>query len=264
MDYLKNKAKKVLSDRKKGRNIDVFDSDVFITSYPKSGNTWLRFLLGNILFEDFNFANMEDLIPDIYVNNNSFLKNNSSRRILKSHEYFDPRYKKIIYIVRDPRSVFISYFEFLRKKKVLDINSSHDDFIDLFIKGDFVEYGNWGENIGSWIGAKRESEDFLLIKYEDLKTKTEEKLIDILNFMNKPVDSSKIKISIEKSSFNEMSRNEQKNKLKIKALKGSDKNMPFVRKGSVDEWKESLSVENTNKIIDNFGGLMSELGYIKN
>ena len=59
-----------LSDRKRGRYASVFDDDIFITSYPKSGNTWLRFLIGYLVhgntFTGFN--NIEEKIPDIYVN----------------------------------------------------------------------------------------------------------------------------------------------------------------------------------------------------
>ena len=33
-------------------------------------------------------------------------------RILKSHEHFDYRYKRMIYIVRDPRDVLISFYNY--------------------------------------------------------------------------------------------------------------------------------------------------------
>lgn len=265
MTYFRNFIKKIVYDRRKGRQIEVFSSDIFITSYPKSGNTWLRFLLGNIIFDDFNFTNKEQLIPNIHINSNKHLKKKSTeRRILKSHEYFDPRYKKTIHIVRDPRSVFISYFEYLKKIKKIDLNSNHDDFIDSFIQGDtYIDpYGNWIENVGSWIGAKKESNDFLLIKYEDLKKNTAEKLAEILTFINIDYTDEQINDSIYKSSFESMKKNENNNKSKIKEFKNFDKNLPFVRKGSINEWETALSKKNQNKIIAKFGSLMSELGYI--
>ena len=134
--------KNEIRNKVKGRQIDVLKNDIFLVSYPKSGNTWLRFLIGNVLFEDFNFKNMEELIPDIYVNNNSKLKKFTSPRILKSHEYFDPRYSKVIYIVRDPRSVFVSYFEYRKKMNKFKKDASYKDFIDTFIKGNFDGFGS--------------------------------------------------------------------------------------------------------------------------
>jgi hypothetical protein len=35
-----------------GRNLTVFPDDVFLTSYPRSGNTWTRFLIGNLIYQD--------------------------------------------------------------------------------------------------------------------------------------------------------------------------------------------------------------------
>ena len=48
-----------------GRNLTVFPDDVFVTSYPRSGNTWLRFLIGNLAYQEepVSFANIEGRIP---------------------------------------------------------------------------------------------------------------------------------------------------------------------------------------------------------
>ena len=49
-----------------GRNLRVFPDDVFLVSYPKSGNTWTRFLIANLVFPEKqpDFANINELIPD--------------------------------------------------------------------------------------------------------------------------------------------------------------------------------------------------------
>ena len=184
ISIIKKTIKKFLENRKSGRLINVLKTDLFLVSYPKSGNTWLRFLLGNVLYEDYNFSNMEDLIPDIYVVNNKELNKIKSPRILKSHEYFDPRYKKIIYIVRDPRSVSISYFEYLKKMKSISKNMKFDNFLDLFLNGELDNYGSWSENVNSWVATKKEDKNFLIIKYENLKKDTLGSLSKIVNFLD--------------------------------------------------------------------------------
>ena len=82
-------ATDILMDTRKGRYLTVLPDDIFIVSYPKSGNTWMRFLIGNLLFQDepITFSNIELKVPDIYRNNNRKLLKISSPRILKSHEY---------------------------------------------------------------------------------------------------------------------------------------------------------------------------------
>ena len=35
-----------------GRRVKIRESDVFLVSYPRSGNTWVRFLLANVVESD--------------------------------------------------------------------------------------------------------------------------------------------------------------------------------------------------------------------
>src|SRR5881397_1861057 len=92
-----------------GRRLTVFPDDVFIVSYPRSGNTWTRFLVGNLVYQDepVTFANIESRIPEIYLFPDRVLRSLPRPRMLKSHECFDPRYQRVIYIVRDPRDVVV-------------------------------------------------------------------------------------------------------------------------------------------------------------
>lgn len=102
--------------------MEVRDDDIFLVSYPKSGNTWLRFLVANYFVGDqltVDLRNIEIIVPDIYVHNIYYFEKLKGPRIIKSHELFDPRYGKTIYIVRDPRDVALSYWHFQIKKKLI-------------------------------------------------------------------------------------------------------------------------------------------------
>src|SRR5438270_13523251 len=74
------------------REITVFPDDVFLTSYPRSGNTWTRFLIGNLIYQDepVTFANIESRLPEIYFNSDHYLRSLPRPRILKSHDSFQP------------------------------------------------------------------------------------------------------------------------------------------------------------------------------
>ena len=59
------------------RDITIFPDDVFLTSYPRSGNTWTRFLIGNLVHqnEEVTFLSVERLVPDMYKHSDRVLRN---------------------------------------------------------------------------------------------------------------------------------------------------------------------------------------------
>src|SRR2546430_355454 len=53
-------------------------------------------------------------------------------RILKSDEYVDPRYKRTIYVVRDPRDVAVSLYYCSMKRKTIPQGYALEEFISFF------------------------------------------------------------------------------------------------------------------------------------
>ena len=111
-----NKIKQIIKGKPARNNLTIFDDDIFLVSYPRSGNTWIRFLLGTLITEKkIDWENMELGIPDIYRNTNKKLLKYNRPRFIKSHHSFDERYSKVVYLVRDVRDVIISYYNFYLK-----------------------------------------------------------------------------------------------------------------------------------------------------
>src|ERR1044072_8130331 len=106
------------------------ENDVWIVSYPKSGNTWTRFLIGNLVAspEVVDWSNIERHVPDIYFNSDPQLGKLPRPRYFKSHEAYRPEYRRVVFIVRDPRDVAVSYYHFARKAKWQSASSSMDKF----------------------------------------------------------------------------------------------------------------------------------------
>src|ERR1700757_2349133 len=73
-----------------GRAVPVLPDDIFL-GYPKSGKTWTRFLLGNLMNPDegITFANVERKVPDIYAGSKRTFKKAPRPRLIRSHECFD-------------------------------------------------------------------------------------------------------------------------------------------------------------------------------
>jgi hypothetical protein len=246
-----------------GRYITVLPDDIFIVSYPKSGNTWLRFLIGNLLFQDepITFSNIERKVPDIYQNNNRKLLKISRPRILKSHEYFDPRYQKVIYIVRDPRDIAVSYYHHCLKFGIITEEQNIDRFLNQFIRGEIDNFGSWKKNVGSWLGARKGDPDFLLLRYEDIMDATVDILKTIAIHLGINFKNESIVRAVELSSFDRMKKLEKRQASEWKPIKNSNKNLSFVRKAQCGGWKKELPRKESEKIEKVWKALMLKLGY---
>ena len=247
-----------------GRNLAVFPDDTFIVSYPRSGNTWTRFLLANLLHpaEPATFLNIERMVPDAEAQSNRYLKNISRPRVIKTHEYFDHRYQNVIYVVRDPRDVVVSYYHFQRKYDHVPDNYPLQSFVQDFVSGSVSNnWGTWAENVGSWIGARLDTPRFLLLRYEDLVSQPSTELQRVCDFLSIAPVPSLIAQTIARSSAQQMKELERKQGEQWVSTKGKRSDIPFVRSASSGGWRSTLTPESVAEIEAAGGDLMLRLGY---
>jgi hypothetical protein len=244
--------------------ITSYDDDVWIVSYPKSGNTWTRFLIGNLVAggKVVDWSNIERIVPDIYLNRDPHLKALPRPRYLKSHEGYRPDYRRVVLIVRDPRDVAVSYYHFVRKAKLL-VDASMDEFMTKFMGGQIDPYGNWGENVGSWLGARRDSENFIVVRYEDLLENTEAELVRIADMLGITTDERLLRHAVENSQADRMRALEQTQRSEHKFLKSSRADIPFVRAAKSGQWRSELPPDAVRQIERAWGSLMGELNYLE-
>jgi hypothetical protein len=246
------------------RGLTVFPDDTFLVSFPKSGNTWTRFLACNIIDPDHpvTFAALESRIPEIYDVTDRALRHFPRPRIIKSHEAFDPRYKKIIYIVRDPRDVAVSYYEFQLKRRVISEALSLEQFIPIYLEsGIEPKIGNWGDHVLSWLATRQGRSNFLLLRYEDMKARTQEEATKIANFLGFDSSPERIARAVELSSFDRMRKLESEESGQWKETKKTRQDKPFVRKGVVGGWRSTLTESSVAQIESAWGQIMRMLGY---
>ncbi len=210
-----------------GKYSKIKKSDTFIISYPRSGNTWTRFLIANYIYESVDFHNINKLVPDIHITSKNELDNIASPRIIKSHFTFDPNVHKFIYIKRNIIDVATSYFYWFKKYRPNKFKN-FDEYFKCFCSGDLV-YGSWEKHIEYWI--TNNNADFLIIDYDDLYYHTEITLKKIIVFLNIKIDEKKITQSVVKSSFKQMANLEKKNKDSA-FFKNSNQNIRFIRSGT--------------------------------
>jgi hypothetical protein len=247
-----------------GRNLEVFPGDTFLVSYPKSGNTWTRFLIANLVYPDRHpdFSNINELIPDPEALSKKSLTSLPRPRILKSHQYFDPRYEKVIYIVRDPRDVALSEYHFKIKRRVIPENFPVEEFVFRFLRNQLGHpYGSWFENVGSWFFTRLNHPGFLLVRYESLQTQPLIEMARIANFFGVSQDSRTLSHAIEQSSADRMRELEKKQAHLWSSTKDTRLDKPFVRQAKAGGWRDALPQASVFEIETAWGELMEKLGY---
>jgi hypothetical protein len=248
-----------------GRSLAVYQDDTFIVSYPRSGNTWTRFLVANLLHpeEPTSFANIERLVPDSEAQSSRYLRRIPRPRVIKSHQYFDPRYKRVIYVVRDPRDVALSYYDFERKYRHIDDAYPLQNYASDFVSGRLssADWGTWGENVGSWVSTRRGQKDFLLLRYEDMLENTMLEVAKIAAFFGMEATSERVRGAVERSSVQRMRGLEKLQGKDWVSTKNKRPDIPFVRTAASGHWISKLPKNSIAEIESAWGPLMAALGY---
>jgi len=257
----------LLGKKPAGRALTVFPDDIFIVSYPRSGNTWARFLIGNLVYQDdpITFANVESRIPEIYLFPDRVLRALDRPRILKSHESFDPRYQRIIYIVRDPRDVAVSYYHYAIKRKSISQDYPIEKFVPRFIAAEFdIQWGwaaSWIDHVRSWTAMREGQRNFVLLRYEDMLARTELELARVASLLDLEATPERLRTAVELSSADHMRALEKRQSHHWALTRSTRQDKPFVRAASAGGWKSELSPRSVAEIESAWGAAVQNLGY---
>jgi hypothetical protein len=270
---------------------------IWLASYPKSGNTLLRSMLSAYLFSkdgifDFElltnikqFPN-ETLLKEMRINiedKNELIKSSikgqerinkkKSVGFLKTHNMLFNYKKKhpftnldhtlgVIYLVRDPRNMVLSY------ARHLDISIEEAvKFVSMGVGNHNDIMGNWSQNYQSW-KVLREYNKYLLIKYEDFILNREKTFLKILKFiyrlrnLNFTIDRVKFDNVIKSTTLDSL-KNLEANKDFKESMKDKEGNkINFFDKGEKRNWTQHLEKGMANQLEKKFKNEMIELGYL--
>ena len=247
------------------RDITIFPDDVFLTSYPRSGNTWTRFLVGNLVHteESVTFLNVERLVPDMYKHSDRYMRNLPRPRILKSHEVFDPRYRRVIYIVRDPRDVAVSQYHWEMKQKSVQDEYPIEQFVPRWIEGIYWDrLANWGDHVTSWLSTRQGRDSFVILRYEDLLANAQAELVKVARLLGIEPAPERLARAVDLSSADRMKKLESTQGDKWVQTRYTRQDKAFVRKAASGDWRSVLSSQSVKEIETAWGAIMTRLGYL--
>jgi hypothetical protein len=245
--------------------------DAFLASYPRSGSTWLRFILFEVLAgEDAGFRKIEDRLPEINVHRGIRPILPDGGRLIKTHEQYRGDYKKAVFLVRDIRDVFLSSYAGFSALGLASMVSKgdFDSFLLSFLEGKAYQMGSWQEHSRSWLESPlAKNGNLLVVRYEDLRKNPEQNVARLLEFLGITPDAGKIRKAIENNSLQNMRAKEDRAKkagehsILLGDRKSQEEDRRFVRKGSVGGWREKLTEAQVNLIQEYAGDTLAAIGY---
>jgi hypothetical protein len=233
-------------------------NDVFLASYPKSGNTWLKFLLCQLATKaEVDFQTAEELLPGIGHQQHSKGILPSSGRLIKTHEPYRSEYRKAILLVRDGRDVLVSYY--YHNVRVGRLTGEFGDSLPILLEGKTDFYGSWHDYVHSWLDSKvYQNGDVCLVRYEDCLSTPNEVLERICGYLGITATSAEIQAAIDANTADKMRAKEAAGDDSIVKHK---KPVFFVRKASKGNWRDYFSPEQHDLFMQKAGSAMKRLGY---
>lgn len=255
---------------------------VWLASYPKSGNTWLRFMLYAYMFgPPAESIHVAQRIPDIHREVPGQLPP-AEIELIKTHFKLSDEHPRInettraIHIVRNPRDVVLSALNYRKLTGQGSRVFTEGNYIRSFIKaqGDLdwlrLGFGTWIEHARTW----RSTEKFpvLALRYEDLKANPASGLRAMIEFLDIELDESRIEQAVQASSFDTMRAMEIREKeapvedarnkrLFVGDTKATRKGIYFVNTGASGQSLASISPRIDELFTEAFAEPMRELGY---
>lgn len=251
---------------------------IWLASYPKSGNTWLRFLLYNYLYKEArNADDVAKRIPDIHVRGTVFDTRQTEPLFCKTHFLLSERHPMLnetagfIYVLRHPKDVLLSnlnYFRMISKSTHLDEQQFAREFITYMgvRKWMSMGMGTWPEHVNSWLSESRYPH--IILRYETLLQDTHSNFRDVLEFLGVPIDQNRLNRAVHLSSFGKMRTLEDAEKKKGKygpVFAGNHETamtgLRFMNKGKAGQTLQHLGENLEQEFNEKFRDAMRTYGY---
>jgi len=271
---------------------------IWLASYPKSGNTWLRAFLANYLSNTERAVAINDLPQHILGDNmrqhylqfsglkDEALDAEAIKRLRakvhlwlansRAHDVFVKTHNAValadgvplitpaatagaIYVLRNPFDVAVSYAHHYQIPLERAVENLCRQDLRLPEQGGVLE-----QYLGDWgqhvrSWTKAPGMTRLVLRYEDMARAPLKAFGQVTSFLGLPKDMPRLKRAVRFSSFKELSRQESRERFVESRPDGKSR---FFREGRSGAWREAMRDEDRDRLVERFGDLLLEHGYL--
>jgi hypothetical protein len=240
------------------------EEDVFLVSFPRSGSTWLRAAAAEMMFgtSGQSLADLDRFVPDVHVKIPQDEVAPGGFHLVKSHwprcrREGAMRYRRVVYLVRDPRDVVLSHDRYLRQ--IGQFDGDFDAFLTEWLHGRIFPC-SWSEHVLSWMGDAGQADDCdkIVVRYENLVERPVETLARVAGFLRLDCNEGRLRQIVERTSPQRMRRKEQKGMRAHLQVAG----LEFIGPARADQWQGRLTEDQVRRIVESAGRAMVCAGYL--
>lgn len=275
-------------------------SIVWLASYPKSGNTWLRAFLANLIADrteplrpdeirdytdsearadrfselagrsstELTIDEISALRPEVHA---LIAQRAQGTRLVMTHNFCGSFEGHLtfnwqvtagaIYVVRNPLDVVVSMTHHFGLTLDEAIDRLADDRVASLNDEVAVNHviGSWSTHVESWANmAERAQGKVIVLRYEDLLEKPAKHFAKAAKLIGLGQDKTRIDRAVRHTSFQTMSALERKHGF----VEAVDEKTRFFFKGRANQWRETLTREQVQRIVDDHRGQMARFKYL--
>ncbi|XP_075720364.1 amine sulfotransferase-like [Rhinoderma darwinii] len=238
------------------QDFKIRGDDVFMITYPKSGTIWTQHILSLIYSEGYRngteHIETSERVPwlefqSLNKDANYDPNNRPSPRLFASHlsykfvpQDLKNRKAKILYVMRNPKDVIKSLYHFEAMATYAETSPDFEHFFQKFLDGD-VFAGRWFDHVRGWYTHK-DLLNILFIKYEDMIMDLRSVVKQMCTFLGTELDNESLDIVVKRATFDEMKKDPLANKENLPEEFFDLKIGKFMRKGTIGDWKNTMTV----------------------
>jgi hypothetical protein len=248
-------------------DFDYRKDDVWLISYPRSGTSWTYAVLCAVLYggdiealRKAQGARMVLKFLPIEVGSAASVterintwKALPSPRVIPTHlpyllfpKTVLERHCKLVYVLRNPKDVAVSFYHFHRSHSLLGFyKGTWDEFFECFIAGRLI-YGSWFDHTSGWLPhTQQKPGNMHVLHYEDMLRNLTTQIRRMSPFLHKELSPQAVSAIAAHCSFQGMRANPFTNRQGDPIMDSSI--APFLRKGIVGDWRNYFTEEQTER-----------------